>query len=330
LGLRKHLATIVILAVAIILPFIFTDEYLRHILVMTCIFAVLASGMNITVGYMGEISLGHAAFFGVGAYTSTLLSLKLGVSVWLGWLAAIALAGVIGFVIGYISLSRTRGIAFAIVTFGFGLVLWLLSSHLYDLTGGSYGLTKIPIPVIAIPLLPSIELRSSFSYYFLALACLVLAIYLIRQLLQCRFGRAIIALRENPALASSIGIDALWNFVFAFTLSAILTGFAGAIYAHHIRYISPQLLGMDFIFMMLIMVIVGGRGTLAGPVLGAAIFVMVPEWLRVADRLRPVLLGMVFLVCIVFMPQGVYPALVALWKHTLQRLQLRKKNREAI
>ena len=330
MGLRKHLTTIAILAVAIVLPFIFTDAYLRHILVMTCIFAVMASGLNIAVGYMGEISLGHAAFFGIGAYTSALLTLKLGQPVWLGWLAGIALAGVVGFLIGYVSLSRTRGIPFAIITFGFGLVLWLLCQQWYDLTSGSYGLSKIPPPVIAIPLLPSIELRSPFLYYYLALACLVFTIYLIRRLLKSRFGRAVVALRENRGLASSVGIDALWNFVFAFTLSAILTAFAGAMYAHHIRLISPALLGMDYIFMMLIMVIVGGRGTLAGPILGAAIFVLVPEWLRVAERLRPVLLGIVFLVCIVLMPRGIYPALAALWKSTLQRLQLRKKNREAI
>jgi branched-chain amino acid transport system permease protein len=279
------------------------------------------------VGYMGEISLGHAAFFGIGAYTSALLTLKLGTSVWIGWLAGIALVGVVSFLIGYVSLRRTRGIPFAIVTFGFGLVLWLICSNYYDLTGGSYGLTKIPPPVIAIPLLPSIELRSPFAYYFLALAALVFTIYLIRRLLQSRFGRAVVALRENRALASSVGIDPFWNFLSVFILSAILTALAGAMYAHYVRLVSPQLLGMDYIFMMLIMVIVGGRGTQAGPVLGAAIFVLLPEWLRVADRLRPVLLGVIFLVCIVFMPRGIYPALVVLWKSTLQR---RKKDREAI
>jgi len=132
-------------------------------------------------------------------------------------------------------------------------------------------------------------------------------------LLQCRFGRAVIALRENEGLASSVGVDALWYYVLAFTLSAALAGLSGAAFAHFVRFITPNLLGMEYVFMMLIMVIVGGKGTIVGPVLGAAIFVLVPEWLRIVEQLRPVLLGIFFLLCIIFLPGGVYPGLVALW-----------------
>jgi len=310
---RKRLAPIALLVVAILLPFILSGDYFRHLLVMTCIFAVLALGLDITMGYMGQISLGHAAFFGIGAYTSALLSLRLGVSVWLSWMAAIVLAGILGFFIGYISLSRTRGVPFAIVTFGFGLALWLLCSNWYDLTRGFSGISRIPHPVIAIPWLTPIEFKSPFSYYYLVLASLVLTIYLIRRLLQCRFGRAVIALRENEGLASSVGVDALWYYVLAFTLSAALAGLSGAAFAHFVRFITPNLLGMEYVFMMLIMVIVGGKGTIVGPVLGAAIFVLVPEWLRIVEQLRPVLLGIFFLLCIIFLPGGVYPGLVALW-----------------
>jgi branched-chain amino acid transport system permease protein len=106
-------------------------------------------------------------------------------------------------------------------------------------------------------------------------------------------------------------------------LSAMVLGLSGAMYAHFIRYITPKLMGLDYILVMLIMVIVGGRGTIAGPILGAAIFIIVPEFLRVADQLRAVIFGVIFLVCIVFMPQGVYPALVSLWVRVFPKLKLR-------
>jgi branched-chain amino acid transport system permease protein len=320
--LPKRLAPVTLLAVAIVLPFILTGDYFGHLLVMTCIFGVLALGLDIIMGHMGQISLGHAAFFGIGAYTSALLSLRLGLSVWLSGFIAIVFVGILGFFIGYISLSRTRGVPFAIVTFGFGLALWLLCANWYDLTRGFSGISRIPPPVIAIAGLPKIEFKSPFSYYYLVLVCLIFTIYIIRRLLQCKFGRAIIALRENEDLACSVGVDPLRYTALAFALSAALAGFSGAAFAHFVRFITPNLLGMDYVFMMLIMVIVGGKGTIFGPVLGAAIFVLVPEGLRMVEQFRPVLIGMFFLVCIIFLPGGVYPGLVALWNHAFSSRKL--------
>ena len=322
MSLRKHLAPAILLIIAVALPIILRGDYLRHLLVMSCIFAILALGLDIVLGYMGEISLGHSAFFGIGAYTSALLSLKLGISVWLSGIAAVAFVGILGFVIGYISLSRTRGVPFAIVTFGFGLVLWLLCSNWYDLTHGFSGISRIPPPVIDVPWMPGIELKSPFSYYYLVLAFLIISIYVIRRLLKSKFGRAIIALRENEDLARSVGINPLWYYTLAFALSAALAGGSGAAFAHFVRFITPDLLGMDYVFMMLIMVIVGGKGTTAGPVLGAVIFVLVPEWLRMVEQLRPVLLGIFFLLCIIFLPGGVYPGLAVLWNRAIPSRRL--------
>jgi branched-chain amino acid transport system permease protein len=321
--LRKYLVYIVIFAVAIVLPLIFRDAYLRHLLVMTCIYAVMSLGMNMVVGYMREISLGHSLFFGFGAYASTLLALKLGLSVWLSALIGILLTGLVGLIIGYISISRTRNIPFAIVTFGFGLVGLLICSNWFELTNSQQGIGRIPPPTIAIPGLPSISFQSPEIFYYLALACLIFVIFLTSRVLKSRIGRSVIALRENPDVANSIGVNALQSFVFIFALSAIVLGLSGAMYAHFIRYITPKLMGLDYILVMLIMVIVGGRGTIAGPILGAAIFIIVPEFLRVADQLRAVIFGVIFLVCIVFMPQGVYPALVSLWQRVFPKLKLR-------
>ena len=310
--MRKYLVPLAILVVAIVLPFIFRDAYSRQLLVLICVWAALALSLDIIIGYMGQISLGHVAFFGIGAYTSALLSLKLGIPALLGWLAAIVLGGIIGYIIGYVSLKRTRGVSLAIVTFGVGLVLYLVSQNWYQLTNGFEGLRGIPPPVLAIPGIPSVTFESAFSYYYLALAVLVFTVYLIGALLRSRFGRAIVALRENEELASSIGIDAFNYYVLAFTLASALAALVGATFGHYVRVVTPRLLGMDYMLMLLIMVVVGGKGTLPGPILGATIFVLVPEWLRMTQQLRLILLGGIFLICIIFMPQGIYPALVSI------------------
>jgi branched-chain amino acid transport system permease protein len=321
--MRKHSIHIVIVAIALALPFIFQDSYLRHLLAMTLIYGVMALGMNMVVGYMGEISLGHSLFFGFGAYASTLLTMKAGLSLWISAPIGVLMTGVLGLIIGYIAVSRTRKIPFAIVTFGFGLVGMLICSNWFDLTRSQQGIGRIPYPVMAIPGLPVIEFRSPEVFYYLALACMFIVIYLIQRVLNSRIGRSAIALRENPDLANSIGVNALKSFVFIFTLSALIMGLSGAMYAHFIRYITPKLMGLDQILIMLIMVIVGGRGTIAGPIIGAAIFIFIPELLRMADQLRPVIFGVIFFACIMFMPKGIYPALVSLWNSILSRLKQR-------
>jgi branched-chain amino acid transport system permease protein len=319
---HKRLMYPALLVFALGLPFILRGDYSQHILVMTCVFSILTISLDIIVGYMGQISLGHSAFFGVGAYTSALLSVKLGASVWLGWLAGFVLAGVLGLFVGYVSFRRTRGISLAIITFGFGLVLWLICTNWFKLTRGWGGLSGIPYPVLAIPGLIKVPFQSPFSYYYLVLAFLMLTVYSVNRLLRCRFGRAIVALRENEALARSIGIDALRHYVLGFALGTALAGLAGSAYAHFIGLITPSLLSLDYLFIMLIMLIVGGKGTIPGPIIGAAIFVLVPEWLRMTEEFRPILLGTVFLVVILFMPHGVYPALLSLWNR-VARLQRR-------
>jgi branched-chain amino acid transport system permease protein len=286
---------------------------------MTCIFAMLALSLDIIMGYMGQFSFGHQAYFGIGAYTSALLSLRLGVPVWLGFLAAAAVAAIAGFLIGCVALRTTRGFALAIVTLGFGVVLWVISRGWYDFTDGMKGLTGIPPPVISIPGVLEVEFRSPFSYYFLALTLLALTIYIIKGMLRSRFGRALIAIRENEGLATAIGIAPFRYYLLAFTLAAALAGLSGAAYGHYLRFVNPMLLGMYYIFIMLIMVLVGGSGTLEGPIIGAVIFVWVPELTRISEELRLLLFGAILVFCIILMPQGIYPYLSSRWKRIIMQ-----------
>ena len=310
----KRVAYAALLGFAIALPFILQGTYQAHLATMFCIFAVLALSLNIIIGYMGQVSLGHAAFFGLGAYTSALLCTRLGVPVWIGWMAAVTCSGVVGFLIGYVSLARTKGVALAIVTFGFGLILSLVASNWYALTRGYSGITGIPAPVVAIPWLPSITFQTPSSYYYLTLALLLFTAYLTYSLLRSKFGRALVATRENAALASTTGIDVFREYVVAFTVAAALAGLAGAAYAHFVRFVGPKLLGMNYMFAMLIMVLLGGKGTIAGPILGAAFYVFVSEWLRITEQIRLVVFGVIVVAVIVFMPEGIYPRLASLWK----------------
>ena len=286
---------------------------------MTGIFVILALSLDIIIGHMGQLSLGHAAFFGIGAYTSGLLAVRLGLPVWLGFLAAIVSTGAIGTFIGYVSLRRLRGMYLAVVTFGFGAILWLVARQWHDVTGGMSGLTGIPPPRITIPFLPKIEFSSDLSYYYLVLALLLFTIYFISRLLRSRFGRALRAVREHEDLASSIGVDPFRHYLIAFTLATALAGFAGAIYAHYLQVVNPMLLGTYYMFILLIMVIVGGAGTLWGPVFGAAFFVWVGELMRFSEELRYLFFGIILLVCILFMPQGLFPFLASLWNRFIVR-----------
>lgn len=300
------------LVLGIMVPLVLSSDYIRHLLVLTFIFAIFALSYDLIIGGMGQVSLGHQSFFGIGAYIAGLLSVRLQVPVWLCLLAAIAGTGILGIFIGYVSL-RTRGAYLAIVTLGFAMILQIVVMGWRDLTYGQMGVREIPPPSISIPLLPEIKFDSPLSYYYLALALLLLVIYFLSRLKPSRFGRAIAGLRENEDRAVLLGINAFGHFLAMFTLAAMLAGLAGFAYAHYICFIDPKVLSVFYMGMGLIMVIVGGSGTLPGPVFGAFVCFFVPEWLRIAEEVRMVFFGLVLLAFIILMPGGIYPKLVAFW-----------------
>ena len=311
----KYISYLGFFILAILVPIILRSDYLREVLVITCIYAIAAQSLNIVMGYMGQFSFGHAAFFGLGIYGAALIPLNLGLSNWIGFLVGITIAAACGFLIGYVSLKRVRGMYLAMVTFGFGGVLYLFACNWWSLTHGMGGLYNIPFPVIAIPGLLNIKLESSFSYYYFVLVLLALVIYFISRLLRARFGRALISIRENEELARSVGINVLKVYVTAFTLSAALAGLAGATYVYYIRVASPMQMGMGVMFTMVVMVIVGGTGTLIGPVVGAIIYTWGSELLRVSAGLRFFFLGLALILFIILSPRGIYPALLSLGEH---------------
>ncbi|HEX4994388.1 MAG TPA: branched-chain amino acid ABC transporter permease [Methylomirabilota bacterium] len=288
------------------------NPYHLHTLIMAGIFAVLALSLNLLLGYTGQLSLGHAAFFGIGAYASALLSVKLEWSPWIGLLAAIVAPGLAGYVIGRLAL-KLRGAYFVLLTISFAGCVSLVSVNWMDLTNGPLGIPGVPPVEIALPGLSALSLRTKSAYYYLVLAAVVGAYLLCLALIRSRVGRALVALRENETLAASVGIDATHYLVLAAVTSAAMAGFAGGLYAHYTRFVSPEVFLFTYTVTMVIMVVAGGKGTLAGPVVGAVLFTVLPEALRelTSYQWQMLLYGVLLIAVLFFMPEGIVPALRA-------------------
>jgi branched-chain amino acid transport system permease protein len=291
-------------ALAIALPFIFNDEYIRYLLNLFVIYAIFALSLDIIMGYMGQYSFGHQVALGLGAYTVGFLSVtwKLSPSPWLSLLAGVAVATVFGFIIGFVALRATRGVYLAIITFGIGVIMTTLVYTAYKITGGSRGIALIPPLSIG-----GLTFNTDITSYLLELFFLGLTVYLIHRWLNSRFGRAVVAVRENEDLAKSTGINSYRYYVMAFTLASALAGLSGCLFAFYLRAITPALFGTDYMIMALIMVVVGGTRSLGGPILGSAIYVFGLRLIPFAKETVLVIFGAIVLFCILFLQRGVYP-----------------------
>jgi branched-chain amino acid transport system permease protein len=299
------LGAIVLLTVPSWVP----NPYYLHVVIMAGIFAILALSLNLLLGYTGQLSLGHAAFFGIGAYASALLTLRLEWSFWLALPCAALLAAMAGWGIGRLAL-KLRGAYFVLVTISFAGVISLVSVNWMELTNGPLGLPGVPAPVLGVW-----SLQTKRSYYYLVLAAAVLAYLVCHRLVHSRIGRAFLALRENEALAESVGVDGIRYLVLAAIVSAGLAGVAGSLYAHYTRFVSPEVFLFSYTVTMVIMVVAGGKGTLAGPVVGAVLFTILPEVLRevMAWQWQMLAYGILLVLLIFFLPRGIVPTLAA-WR----------------
>jgi branched-chain amino acid transport system permease protein len=291
-------------------PWWVPNPYHLHVLIMAGIFTILALSLNLLLGYTGQLSLGHAAFFGIGAYTSALLALPpLEWSFWLALPAAAVASGLAGWAIGRLAL-KVRGAYFVLVTISFAGVISLVSINWMDLTNGPLGLPGVPPPTLG-----PWTLRTKTAYWYLVLAAAVLAYLVCHRLVHSRIGRALVALRENEPLAESVGIDSTRYLVLAAVVSAALAGVAGSLYAHYTRFVSPEVFLFSYTVTMVIMVVAGGAGTLAGPVVGALLFTVLPEALReaMAWQWQMLAYGVVLVLLVFFLPRGIVPTLSA-WR----------------
>jgi len=319
-----RVATTVVLVALCAVPLVVHDEYYLHLFIVSGVFVVAVLGLDLIVGYVGQLSLAHAAFFAMGAYTSALLFVRLKWSMWLGLPAAALVAGVVALALGSVIL-RTRGHRFIIITVVFAELMRLVATNWVDMTRGFMGLPGLTIPALDIPGVGSIDIASKSRFYYVVLIAAIAAFVLCRVIVRSSIGRKFVLIRENEPLAESLGISAFRYSMIAFAVGAALAGAAGSLYAHYVGFVSPDLFNFSYVTIMLIMVILGGKGTLAGPALGAVIFTFLPELLREAAHWRMLVFATILIVATLYMPKGIMFPLVT---HLLAR-QGRPRNARA-
>lgn len=298
--MKKHLIALLVLVVILFLP-PFLKNYGIYMFTTWLIYVIATMGLNLTVGFAGQKSLGHAAFFGIGAYTVA-IAMKAGISWWVGLPAAMALCFVIGLILGFPAL-RVQTIYLAFATLGFNTAIWLVMRNEEWLTGGTFGLNGIPRPEIF-----GYSLKDSLPYYYFVLAIAAIAIGLLWCLLRSPWGKAFQALRDNPIRAESLGIDTRSYTLLSFAIGAVFAGIAGVLFASLVDFIEPAPFAVGASIMMYLMVVVGGAGYFWGPLLGALVGMVVPEWIRdvfptMANWYLPIF-GTVVILMMVWLPDG--------------------------
>jgi len=301
----KAPGAIVLVAAAIFLmalPQVYPKSYVMGVMCRIFMYAILAGSLNVINGYSGQFNIGHAGFFCVGAYCEAILATKLGVSFWLALPLAGAFAALIGFLVSLPTL-RLRGIYLAITTLGASEILRLIALNWEGLTGGPVGIKNIPAPVLL-----GLKIAKSRQYYYIFLALAAIFFFVTDRVIKSRVGRAWISIREDELAARSLGVETGRYKAMNFMYGAFWAGIAGAAFAPYFKFISSDMFTLDEGFNILSMVIIGGQGTLIGPVVGSVIVNFLTEFLRPISQYRLVVYALLIIIMMWIRPQGLVGA----------------------
>ena len=299
--LRQALANLPYLAIIVmmaLLPLAISNFYYIQVLVFIGIYIILTLSLNLLNGYVGLLSIGHAAFYGIGAYASAKLVMEAGLPFPLAMLGAGGVAGFFGYLIAKPTL-RLSGIYMTLATLGFNMIFFLVLQNWMSFTNGPLGIMDIPPPSIF-----GYAIESRLQYYYLIFFLVLLTIFSMQRLMTCRFGRALVSIRENELAAEASGIHTTRYKVQAFVLAAFYAGIAGSFYAHFVKFISPDSFYIYESFILLAMLAFGGQGNLAGPVVGAAVLIIIPELFRFLQEYRMLVYGGILVVMMLVRRQG--------------------------
>jgi branched-chain amino acid transport system permease protein len=325
--MRSGIVAAVLGIVAIAFPLIAGEGYLTHIVINALIFSMLASSLNLMLGYAGLVSIAHAAFFGIGAYAAALLTVRGGVPFGVALGGAAVVAAVVALAIGIPSF-RTRGIYYIIVTVAFQLIVSEAFDNWDTVTGGGLGLKGIPRPS-ALPFLPHATFETKAAYYYVVLLVSVAVHFLLVRLVRSPIGRALIALRDNETKAAMMGIDGVWYKTLALAVGAGIAGLAGGLYVHYLGFAHPEFFTFAVSVDIFLSVILGGAGTMYGPIFGVVVLEVMRETLHGFVALRLLLFGVLLIVIIVFLPRGLLPPVIAAAKRLMTRGAPRSASPEA-
>lgn len=297
---NKTVTILALIAFTAVVPFLGLSSYIMRILILSGIYIILAVSLNLLTGYTGQVSLGHAAFYGIGAYTSALLAMHFNLSFPVTALAGGLVAAFFGLLLGLPTL-RLNGTYLSIVTLGFCEIMRLIELNWMGLTRGPMGLIGIPFPKIF-----GWTVDNDAEYFYLILILVIITIVTINNLIKSRSGRALISIREDELAAEAMGINVLRYKVIAFTVAAFFAGIAGSFYAHYVSFIDPQSFTFDESIQILSIVILGGMGSNLGAAIGAVILVTIPEMLRGLQEYRMLIYGAVLVIMMLVRPQGLF------------------------
>ena len=320
--IRKAWKPALIIALGVIFPFIGKEGYLTHLAISMLIFSILASSLNLLMGYTGLVSIAHGAFFGIGAYTSAILVMRCHLPFVAALFLAAASAGLVALGIGIPSF-RTRGVYYIIVTIAFQLIVSEIFDGWYAMTGGGLGLRGIPRPgLLSLPFVGSVSFQSKFAYYYLAFAFTVAAHFGMVRIIRSPLGIALMAVRDNETKALMMGLNPLFYKLFIFAFASGLAGLAGGLYVHYLEFSHPDLFSFPVSVDLFLMVMLGGAGTFFGPPLGVLILELIREFLHEFVALRLFIYGLMIIGLIIFLPEGLLSCLCRLSKRRICRSAL--------
>ncbi|WP_461210429.1 branched-chain amino acid ABC transporter permease [Desulfocurvus sp. DL9XJH121] len=286
-------------ALAGALPFMLTNDYYVSTLILALLNAIVVVGLNLLLGYAGQISLGHGAFYGLAAYATAILSTTYGWPMEASVPAAVALTAAAAYLLAIPTL-RLAGNYLAMATLGFGLIVYIVFNQAVEITGGPSGFVGVPRLEIL-----GYCFETDLSYYYLTAGALVLVLLVSLNLIDSRVGRALRAIHTSERAAQTVGVDITAYKRFVFVLSAVFAGLAGTLYAHYLSFVAPSSFGFHFSVTLIVMVVLGGMANVWGAVAGAAFLTVLPEFLRAFEDIETLLYGGILVLGMMYLPGGI-------------------------
>lgn len=307
---------------AVLLPFVFPNKYVIRIATVSLLYVMITLSLNLMVGYLGQMSFGHAAFYGIGAYTAAILTTTYDVPFLLAFVAAAVVSGLFGLLLG-LPVLKLKGYYFTIITMVFCEIIRVVELNWMSLTRGPLGIMAIPKPEIF-----GVVFKTPQMLYFLILTLVILSTIVVHRLMNSRIGYAILAIRDDELAAEAMGIPVFKFKMVVFIISSMMVGLAGAFYATYTSYIDPSSFAAAQSNNMLVMVIFGGLGNTVGSFIGAVVLTVLPELLRGLAQYRQLIYGVLLVVLMMVKPQGLLGDVN--FKYIRQRMEQKKEEKEAL
>lgn len=328
---KAILGPVILVALMVLLPQVIPNTYYLGNLVIVGIYSIVVIGLCLLMGYAGQVSLGHAAFYGLGAYGSGLLTVNWGVAPWLAMLAAAAITAMVAYMIGLPAL-KLKEHYLALATLGAGVIVYIFFNEQVDLTGGPSGFSGIPYFSVG-----GWEFSSEVAYFYLVWTFVLVALLFARNVVNSRTGRALRALHGSEIAAACMGIPVYRLKIRIFVVSAVYASIAGSLYAHYITFISPSPFGFGASVEFVLMAVVGGLASIWGPLFGAGAVLLLTEFLRsVVPAVLPsaggefeiIFFGAILVVIMIFMPEGLTGGILRWWERRKLKFAFRQEEGE--